>query len=474
MPDPDNIVVVGAGASGCLLAARLAAAGRRVVLIEAGPDLRGREQPVLRDGWAFSREYAWGFASEPDASGRSTPVLRTRAVGGTAWVTRFAVRSHQADFAVWNELVGGGWAFAETLSAFCAVERDEDYPGEPWHGADGPIWVTRYPQVASTQFEAAFRAALRGDGVDPEPDLNRPGARGFGRVPMSSHGGRRSISADLLDDAPANLVVRSNTTVERVVIEEGRATGVSLVEGPTIPAGTVVLAAGVYGSPCLLLRSGIGPARALNELGIEVLVDLPGVGMNLSDHPAVSIDTGYRGVQRARELSCTRWPCSPRRWPTPVGHRTWRCGQPIPRAIPPRGGSRWCCGGRARGGGFRSAHPTPRHRRGSGSPNRPRRTSPSSPTGSDERFACSTPRHCARSARPRRRTCPGIPGGCSRGWARSATRCPTPSEPARWGRRPPAAPSSTPARASTASTACTSRTPPSCRDHRRAFRTSPH
>src|SRR5215510_9550653 len=92
------VVVVGAGASGCLLASRVAAGGRQVTLVEAGPDLRRTEPPELRDGWGFSREHAWGFVSEPVGASGPTAVLRKKLVGGTAWVTRFSVRNDPADY----------------------------------------------------------------------------------------------------------------------------------------------------------------------------------------------------------------------------------------------------------------------------------------------------------------------------------------------------------------------------------------
>src|SRR4051812_25384292 len=110
-----DIVVVGAGAAGCVLAARLAEAGRRVCLVEAGPDLRGDVPADFRDGWGFPRRHEWGFESVPDDRGRSLPLRRGKLVGGTSWVTRFAVRGAPSDFDAWSRNGCPGWDFDEVL-----------------------------------------------------------------------------------------------------------------------------------------------------------------------------------------------------------------------------------------------------------------------------------------------------------------------------------------------------------------------
>jgi choline dehydrogenase len=134
-------------------------------------------------------------------------------------------------------------------------------------------------------------------------DLNRPGAVGFGRMPMNSIDGRRLITVDLLTKPRPNLEPRADSLAAAVVFDGQRATEIRLSDGSTVHASTaVVLAAGVYGSPCLLMRSGIGPRGVLAELGIPVRIDIPGVGDTLCDHPAVSVDLGYRGVQREGAL----------------------------------------------------------------------------------------------------------------------------------------------------------------------------
>jgi choline dehydrogenase len=291
-------VVVGAGSAGCLVASRLADAGHEVVLVEAGPDLRGREPPELRDGWALYPGHGWGYTSEPGVGGAVSEVKGLRLVGGTGWLTRFAVRNHPFDYDRWARVIGAEWSYAEVREAFNAIEHDLDYGTDDWHGEHGPIPVTRYPDVAVTEFDSAVRQGLAECGFEWVPDLNHAGAVGYGRMPMNSIAGRRVTTADLLSEPRPNLTLRADCPAESVVFEGQRAVGVRLADGSTVRAATVVLSAGVYGSPCLLMRSGIGPADLLAELGIPVRAELPGVGANLCDHPAVSLDVGYRGVQR--------------------------------------------------------------------------------------------------------------------------------------------------------------------------------
>ncbi|MDQ1614074.1 MAG: choline dehydrogenase, partial [Actinomycetota bacterium] len=248
------------------------------------------------------REHSWGFESEPDDRGVSEPLLRGRLVGGTSWVTRFAMRGSPADFDLWARLGNDGWAFDDVLPWFVRAERDLDSGGLPWHGDAGPLPITRYPEVAPSEYEVAVAAALAANGFPTTDDHNRPGALGTGRMPRNGHDGRRVTAADALlpvDDAPANLHVRADAEVDALLLDGATALGVRLVDGTEIRAGHVVLSAGTYGSPTILLRSGIGPADHLRDVGVPVHVDLPGVGANLADHPGVDVDPGYRSDQDA-------------------------------------------------------------------------------------------------------------------------------------------------------------------------------
>jgi choline dehydrogenase len=297
---------VGAGAAGCVVAARLAERdSRSVLLLEAGPDLRGSLPGGFRDGWGLNRAFDWGFAAEPDARGEVENLRRGKLLGGTSWVTRFALRGSSGDYDDWKALGNPGWGFDDVLPYFTRLEADADFGDRPWHGDSGPLPVDRYLGQELTEIAAAGLAALEAAGFPAVEDHNRPGAVGAGRMPMSSRDGVRVTTADAyLPEAGArpNLTIRPDAQVDAVVLEGGRAVGVRLVDGTVIEAGRVVLSAGTYGSPAILLRSGIGPAEHLRSVAVPVRVDLPGVGSNLADHVGVDIDCGYRGPGREAPL----------------------------------------------------------------------------------------------------------------------------------------------------------------------------
>ena len=298
VPDYD-VVVVGAGAAGCVIAARLAQAGRRVCLLEAGPDLRGDVPVDFRDGWAFPRRHEWGYESLPDDRGQSTPLRRGKLVGGTSWVTRFAVRGAPADFEAWGRSGCSGWTFDDVLPWFRRIETDLEFPDVAWHGNAGPLPVTRYPAMADSEFATAAMQACEALGIATIDDHNQPGAVGVARMPMSSRDGQRVTTADAylpIDASPETITLVAESLAARVIVRDGAAVGVQLSDGREINAPLVAVSAGVYGSPALLMRSGIGPAEHLRALAIPVVADLPGVGSNLADHPQVWLDPGYEGA----------------------------------------------------------------------------------------------------------------------------------------------------------------------------------
>ena len=289
-------MVVGGGAAGCVVAARLAESGSRsVLLLEAGPDRRAAMPVALRDGWTIEREtFDWGYVS---AGEPPQPVRRKRVVGGTSWLTRFTPRGAPGDYDGWAALGLPGWGWRDVLPYFIKLERDVDFGDREWHGDRGPMPSARQLDLEFTDVTAGSVDALAAAGFPWIDDHNEPGAVGAGRMPMNVCDGRRITTADAylpLGATPSNLTIRPDAVVDRVLFDGKTAVGVRLADGTIVEAGHVVLSAGVYGSPAILLRSDVGPQGDL--------VDLAGVGENLADHPSVYLDCGYAGSARAEPL----------------------------------------------------------------------------------------------------------------------------------------------------------------------------
>jgi choline dehydrogenase len=300
-----DVAVVGGGAAGCVVAARLSESGSSVALLEAGPDLRADLPEDIRDGWSMTGEFDWGYTSEPDELGVTRNVRRVKLLGGTSSLTRYALRGAPGDYDEWEALGNAGWGFKDVLPYLNGLEADADFGHEPWHGDSGPIPVDRYRDLEPTEVHAATLRALEAGGFPPVEDHNRPGAVGVGRMPMSSRDGVRVTTAAAylpVGRTPPNLTIRPDTQVAHVVFEGTKATGVRLLDQTVIDASLVVLCAGTYGSPPILMRSGIGPVEHLRSVGVPVRLDLPGVGANLADHPAILMDWGYRGSARTTRL----------------------------------------------------------------------------------------------------------------------------------------------------------------------------
>jgi choline dehydrogenase len=283
--------IVGAGAAGCVLAARLTEdPAHRVVLVEAGPDYPSidRLPEDLRDARRSAGSHDWAFTDELTGG----VVARARVVGGcSATNGTIALRGTVRDFDGWAARGNPGWSYAEVLPAFLKVEDDQDF-ADRWHGSGGPLPIRRYrPKELTTVNAAAYEACVRA-GFPEIADHNRPGVVGLGPAPVNAIGGVR-MSAAMTYLAQArdrdNLTLLADTPVDRVLVENGRATGVVLGDGRIVRAQQVIVAAGTYCSPAILLRSGIGPADDLRALGIDVHADLPGVGANLQEHPGISV-----------------------------------------------------------------------------------------------------------------------------------------------------------------------------------------
>jgi choline dehydrogenase-like flavoprotein len=298
MTEPFDLVVVGAGSAGTVVACRAAARGLRVLLLEAGPDQPAGPNP-LRDGTRLVLDgYNWDY----EANLRGATARRSRAlwgrfpyrlgkvVGGSSSVNgAVAMRALPRDFDDWVKLGATEWSWEQVLPFYRGLERDEDFPGGE-HGVDGPIPVHRPSELH--ELETAFLAECAGMGLPALPDLNGGGEIGFGAVPANTERGeRRDVTATYLAaarDLP-NLELRTGSQVSRVVLDGHRATGVEVDAGTVVGAREVVLSAGAVGTPVILQRSGIGPAEVCAAAGVTPVLDLPGVGANLADHPSVVI-----------------------------------------------------------------------------------------------------------------------------------------------------------------------------------------
>ena len=312
MPEPRDwdVVVVGAGTSGCPLAARLADAGRRVLLLEAGADHpRVEDFPAVLTDAARMGAAVPGAPQNWDLSGRLTeevtaPVPRGRVVGGSSALNgSYFIRGTPADFDSWAAAGNDLWSWERVLPAFRRLEADADHGGTPLHGADGPVPVRR--PVEGHPLADAFGAAAEALGFPLEPDKNAGGPAGWGPIPFNVADGVRVNTAMAYlsprRDLPG-LAVRGGVRVRRVLVEGGRAVGVATDAG-AVRAGEVVLCAGAVGSAQLLLLSGIGPADELRAHGIDVVVDSPGVGRDFSDHPDLYLTwTPSRRLPMPRDL----------------------------------------------------------------------------------------------------------------------------------------------------------------------------
>ena len=293
-----DYVIVGAGSAGCVLASQLSEdPGVEVLLLEAGgPDSAAELHVPAMFPLAFKSSLDWDLYGEPEPGlgGRRLYFPRGRVIGGSSSINAMIyLRGNRADFDEWAELGCTGWSYDEVLPYFKRSEDNERGESE-FHGVGGPLAVSdsrSMSPLVDAQLEAATQA-----GYELIDDLNVDRPEGVSRFQLTQRNGMRCSAADAFlhpAEARPNLEVRSGVFVERLVFEGDRAVGVELVQNgarETVRAEReVIVSAGTYQSPVLLMLSGIGPAEDLELFGIAVRENLP-VGHNLQDHCMVNVN----------------------------------------------------------------------------------------------------------------------------------------------------------------------------------------